>query len=151
MSGTAMSGQTQSIPIIESVIRSNKTATIISETSVSDKGVYNFQFTLGEASQTPSWRVENGGEPPLSPIEAMLIAQVEIKKYVLDVKRYRLYDIKLNRLNTSGKWIYWVEFMDFAPPLSRNDVLENSVRIGIFMNGKPVTGESIKADMSIGR
>lgn len=124
-----------------SVERDTKDAILVSQSTGSYSQIggkkYTFEISNETLKDSPTWSINN--TIPLTTVDAIKIAELEIANYSKEKDLFYLSSIELRRFGFTDKWFYVVEFFKRASvnsEMSTNDYL----RIPVLLNGQPIKG-----------
>ena len=102
---------------------------------------YSWRLVSSALAGVKDWVPDEGNNPSTSLVQSIEYAQNELKRHVgVNIKKWRISRIDLNRIPTTQKWIYKIEF-SYAGELNG---LTLPVTIGVIATGKAIPLEAAK-------
>jgi hypothetical protein len=74
---------------------------------------YSYKFTEADFADTPSWKAEDGNEPPVSISRAVQIGKINLPRFVENSEKWKLDHIILTNLH-NDIWFYRISYECFG-------------------------------------
>jgi hypothetical protein len=74
---------------------------------------YSYKYTEADFADTPSWKTENGSEPPISISQAVQLGKINLPRFVKSSDNWKIRHIFLINFN-DDKWFYKISYNCFG-------------------------------------